>query len=266
MLKLAIQGAAGRMGRRLIALAGETDDLRVVAAIDAAASARLGQDAGTLCGIGAMGVPLSAQCGGEFDVMVDFSLPAGAMLAVDACLAAGRPLVSGTTGLNGDQMARLEEAARSIAVLHAPNMSLGVQLMMRAVRELAERLGTEYDIEIVETHHRQKADAPSGTALALLQAVREGREPSGATDPEVIHGRNGLVGARPAGQIGVHAVRMGDVVGRHEVSFGAAGETLTIRHDAHSRDTFARGALHAARWIAGKPAGRYAMGDVLGLR
>jgi len=264
-LVLVICGAAGRMGGRLIALAGASPQFRVAAALDAPGSARLGQDAGELAGIGRIGVPIAATCDAPFDVMVDFSTPAGTDRAVECCLAAGRPLVCGTTGLQPHHLHRIEEAAARIPVLHAANMSLGVQVLLGTVREMVRRLGPDFDVEIVETHHRGKIDAPSGTANALVDAVQQGREMNRAGAGEVIHGRSGPAGPRPAGQIGVHAVRSGEVAGRHDVLLGGPGESLLLRHEAHSRDIFARGALRAAGWIAGRPPGRYTMAHVLGL-
>jgi 4-hydroxy-tetrahydrodipicolinate reductase len=263
VITLAINGAAGRMGRRLVALARGDADLRVVAALDAPSRGRLGVDAGDVAGCGRLGVALSDSCDAPFDVMIDFSTPAGAMQALDSCLEHAKPLVCGTTGLTDDHTARWREASRRIALIHAPNMSVGVNIMLRVAHQLGVALATDYDVEIVETHHRFKVDAPSGTAKALLDAVSQARNQVSETPAAVVFGRSGITGSRPVGQIGVHSVRLGDTVGKHDVHFSTLGETLTLSHEAHSRDTFAIGALRAAKWIASRPAGAYSMQDVL---
>lgn len=273
IVRFAIAGAAGRMGRRIVALAAEHANLKCVAAIDATGSGILGKDAGELAGIGPIGVPLVDREAGAFDVLIDFSTPAGTERCVEACVAAGRPMVIGTTGQSEEQVQRIREAAKTIAVLKSANMSVGVNVMLRIARELGELLDERYDVEITEAHHRFKVDAPSGTALALLAAVRQGRDARPHPGPPlhkgrenggpVVHGREGNIGPRPTGEIGVHAQRIGDTVGEHTVAFGTLGETLSIHHSAHSRDTFALGALRAAQWLVGKPAGLYDMQDVL---
>lgn len=259
-VRFAIAGAAGRMGRRIVALAAENPELKCVAAIDAQGSEFLGKDAGELAGIGAIGVRLADRAVGEFDVLIDFSTPVGTDRCVEACVASGRPIVIGTTGQNDEQMGRIREASKKIAVLKSANMSVGVNVMLRVARELGELLDENYDVEITEAHHRFKVDAPSGTALALLAAVKAGRK---SKPSQVVHGREGNVGRRPTGEIGVHSQRIGDTVGEHTVAFGTLGETLSIHHSAHSRDTFALGALRAAKWLVGKPVGLYDMQDVL---
>jgi 4-hydroxy-tetrahydrodipicolinate reductase len=172
-----------------------------------------------------------------------------------------KPMVIGTTGHASDQLAAIEQASRDIPILKAPNMSVGVNLLLRVVGQVAKALGPPYDVEIVESHHRFKADAPSGTALALLDAIC--RATGRNRDKEAIFGRRGQTGQRPAGQIGVHALRLGDVVGQHDIHFCTLGETVTLRHVAHTRDTFVYGALRAAEWIAARPPGLYSMQDVL---
>ncbi len=261
-IALAINGAAGRMGRRIIALARDADDLTIAAAAEPPDSTWLGRDAGEVAGCGPIGVAIADRCSHAFDVMIYFSTPDGAMNALEICVAARKPLLSGTTGLSPEQFACLDRTTAEIAVLHAPNMSIGVNVLLRTIGALTTALGAEYDVEIVETHHRHKPDAPSGTALAMLEAVKAARSNENAP-PSVVHGRHGAVGARPAGEIGVHAVRLGDTVGRHVVSFGGLGETIRVEHEAQSRDTFARGALRAARWLAPRRPGRYTMQDVL---
>lgn len=183
------------------------------------------------------------------------------MSALRACVEQRAALVSGTTGLTDAHHAELSAAAKSVPVLWASNFSPGIQALTRALTQLVRDLGDDYDIEVVESHHRRKVDAPSGTALSLVEALQRARAEHEQPPGEVVHGRLGTAGPRPAGQIGLHALRLGDEVGRHEIHFGGPGETLTISHTAWSRDTFARGAIWAAKWIAGKPPGRYSFAD-----
>jgi 4-hydroxy-tetrahydrodipicolinate reductase len=255
VIRLAVLGAAGRMGQRLTARAVTDDRFQLVAAIDAPGSPRIGQPA--------MGsdVVSTDDCKAAFDVLVDFSLPAGTMRGLQWCLRQKRPLVSGTTGLSGEQTAALREAARSIPVLHATNMSVGANLLLRLAEQTAAALGTAYDVEIVETHHRHKRDAPSGTAKTLLETICRVREQSPAETAQF--GRSGIGPERPRGQIGVHSLRLGEIIGCHEAHFADAYESVTIRHEARDRDVFAVGALRAAAWIVSQPPGLYAMRDVL---
>ncbi|HON68974.1 MAG TPA: 4-hydroxy-tetrahydrodipicolinate reductase [Phycisphaerae bacterium] len=264
MVRIAIAGAAGRMGGRILSLAWADPQFEVAAALEKTGHPATGQDAGEKAGLGRIGLPIQDRTATEFDVLIDFTTPDGTMHWLDYCLVAKRGIVIGTTGHSPDQLATIEQAAGSIPVLKAANMSLGVNVLLKVVAEVAAALGDGYDIEIVEAHHRFKMDAPSGTALALRDSILKatGRD----ANRDVIYGRQGQTGQRPPRQIGMHALRIGDVVGEHEVQFGTLGETVTIKHSAHTRDTFASGALRAAAWLAGKPAGRYDMQDVLGLR
>lgn len=264
MTRVVIYGAAGRMGRRLIALTVENPALTLAGAIEQAGHTLLGLDAGELAGVGPIKLPLTASLpSGGADVVVDFTVPAATRHAIDACGAARTALVIGTTGLGSDDHARIDEAARTIPVLQAPNMSLGVNLLFALAAQVARQLGDDYDIEIVEAHHRYKKDAPSGTALGIARAICEatGRDINTA----LVHGRHGDELERQPGQIGMHALRLGDVVGEHTASFATLGERLELTHVATNRDIFARGALRAAAWLHGKPPGRYGMRNVLGL-
>lgn len=274
-IRLAVAGAAGRMGRRIIALAADQADLTLVAALESAGSPHLNQDAGQLAGARPNQVAVSADSTVDFDVLIDFTRADVTARWLDVCLRRQRPIVIGTTGHDDAARDLIRAAGRSIAVLHAPNMSVGVNVLLRAVRDLAAVLDASYDVEIVEAHHRFKADAPSGTAIALRDAVMAGRAgpadgnvltAARQTDPPnstVIYGRHGVSTARPPGEIALHSLRIGDTIGEHAVHFGSLGETVTVAHSAHSRDTFAAGALRAARWIAGKQPGVYSMQDVL---
>lgn len=264
MTTLAIHGAGGRMGRRLVALTIEDTDLQLGAAVDWAEHPDQGKDAGELAGAGASGVKLSDLLPTEgVDVVIDFSLPQAFERMLSHCVNHRLPVVVGTTGLTEQDHAAIDEAAGSIPVLQAPNMSLGVNLLFALAGQVAKTLGDDYDIEIVEAHHRFKKDAPSGTALGIAEAI------CGATgkdiNQDVVHGREGEA-ERKRGEIGMHALRMGDVIGEHTASFGTIGERLELKHVATDRDVFVRGALRAAKWLAGKPAGRYGMADVLGLK
>lgn len=262
MTRVAINGAAGRMGRRLVALAAE-EGLKVVAAVESRGHELLGKDAGELAGIGPIGIEVADHLQTPADVVIDFSAPAATRQILQACRQQGLPLVIGTTGLDAQLTAELDQAARQVAVLASANMSLGVNLLLDLVGRLAAKLADDYDIEIVEAHHRFKKDAPSGTALALAAAI--GAATGQSLQKDVVHGRQGANVPRQRGEIGIHALRGGDLVGRHTVSFLGLGEEISISHLATNRDVFARGALRAAKWLAPKPPGRYSMKDVLGL-
>ncbi len=273
MTDLIIHGAAGRMGQRLIALASADAAFVVVAAVEHGGHAALGRDAGEVAGVEPLGVvvgdeiPMSPRRGG---VVIDFSSPASTPTVAERCAAAGLALLVGTTGLDAAGLQALDAAAERVAVLRAANMSLGVNLLFAVAAEVAAKLGPDYDIEIVEAHHRHKKDAPSGTALGLLEAICEGvgvkpgdvrRDGRSGDDP-----RPGLAegGTKPV-QIGMHSLRLGGEVGRHTAFFSSPDEQLELTHRATSRDVFARGALRTAAWLANRPAGQYTMRDVLGL-
>ncbi len=264
MIQVAINGATGRMGRRLVALAGQDPQLRLVAALDHEGCGLLGQDAGRLAGEDEAGIPISATLDADTapDVVIDFSVQPAVLSIVKLCVERGVTLVVGTTGLTDADQQAIQEAAKSIAVLQAPNMSLGVNLLFALAGQVAKRLGDDYDIEVVEAHHRYKQDAPSGTAMGLIESICDATGKD--INKDVKHGRSGIDPRKP-GEIGAHALRLGDEVGRHTVSFATLGEEVQLSHRASTRDTFAKGALRVARWLHGKPAGRYTMKDVLGL-
>ena len=260
-MKLAIVGAAGRMGTTVLRLARAAGDIQIVGACDAPASPHVGRDAGELAQLGTIGVAISADVPSALlgaDVCIDFS---GAQAVSSVARAVAHEKVAwvcGTTGLDDEGQRALDQAARAAAVLWAPNMSPGVQVLTDLVREAVARLGLGYDIEIVETHHRKKLDAPSGTARRLEGAAREAR-----ASLRAVTGREGLVGARKPDEIALLAVRGGDVIGDHTVYLLGEGERLELTHRATSRDLFAHGAIRAARFLAGKPPGRYDLRDVL---
>lgn len=261
-LKLAVHGAAGRMGRQIIAVAAGAPDVEIAAALVRPGSPLAGLDAGTVAGTRALGVPLTSEASPRgADVVVDVSTPAGATEIARRAGEAGIPVVIATTGLSPEQLAAVREQAGRTAVLVAPNLSLGVNLLAEILPTIVRALGADYDVEIVEAHHHNKKDAPSGTALRLAEAVAAGRERPLAD--LAIYGREGIA-PRKSGEIGIHAVRAGGIAGEHHVLLVSEGEQIEIVHRAFSRETFARGALRAARFLAGKPAGWYTMKDALG--
>jgi 4-hydroxy-tetrahydrodipicolinate reductase len=267
-LNIAIAGVAGRMGGALVRAAGQSlHDLRVVGGTERAGSAALGADLGAMASTRTVGVTATADvatAAANADVWIDFTAPDASLAALDALANTKvRAAIVGTTGLTPEQEARIAAHAKRIAIVRSNNFSLGVNLLAALVREAAAKLQAGWDIEIVETHHRRKVDAPSGTALLLGEAAAEGRgEPLSELR---LPAREGITGARPDGAIGFAALRGGGVVGDHSVIFAAEREVITLSHEALDRAVFADGALAAAAWAAGKPAGLYSMADVLGL-
>jgi 4-hydroxy-tetrahydrodipicolinate reductase len=265
MKRIGIAGAAGKMGSALVRAVKNRPELKLAAAWERPGHAALGRDAGEVAGLEALGVKIAAapELAG-CDVAIDFTSPeASVALAV---LAAGGQcnLVIGTTGLNESQLKALQGAAARVGVVYAANFSLGVNLLAILAEKAAAALNADYDIEIIEAHHNQKKDAPSGTALTLYQAVCRGRglDPAKAEK----YRQHEATGPRSQAEVGLHAVRGGDIVGDHTILFAGPGERLEFKHQAHSRDVFAHGAAGAAAWLAGKPAGWYSMPDVLGLK
>jgi 4-hydroxy-tetrahydrodipicolinate reductase len=261
--RLAIHGAAGRMGRRLVALGSADKGLKVVAALENASHPDLGKDAGALAGIGNIGVPLAAKLVGDVDAVIDFSIPEATDEIVELCASRGIALVMATTGHSDVQKEHLRAAAKKIPLVWAPSMSMAVNVTMKLVADAARALkgnASGVDVEILERHHRFKEDSPSGTALKFGEIVAREMDITGVT-----HGREGRPGARPRNEIGYHAIRTGDNPGEHTIVFGMLGETLELTVRASNRDCYALGALAAAKFVAGKPVGLYTMNDVLGL-
>lgn len=267
MIRVAVAGAAGRMGGQIIRLIQEEPGAVLTAAAEHPASPAVGRDAGEAAGVGTLEVPIRAglaECLDAADVVVDFTSAAATMANVDLVCRAGKAIVIGSTGLSAEEKLEIGRRASEARVFLTPNMSVGVNVLLKVVADVARLLGEDYDVEVIETHHRFKRDAPSGTALALAEAVAEALHRDLAEDG--VCGREGLVGERGRREIGMHAVRAGDVVGDHTVVFGGLGERVEITHKATSRELFARGAVRAALWLPDRPNGLYDMRDVLGLR
>jgi len=264
-IRVVVSGATGRMGKMILAAVQADDAFALGGALEAPGHPALGQDAGQLAGLGSLGVAITDDLNAaEADALIEFTLPGPTLEHLEVAAGKGLNMVIGTTGIDAAARARIEAAARTLPVVLAPNMSMGVNLLFHLAAEAVRRIGPGYDLEVFEMHHGQKRDAPSGTAARLAEVAAEAR---GLTPEHFVHGREGDVGARPVDEIGVHAARLGDVVGEHTLFLAGAGERLELTHRCTSRANFARGALRAAAWLHGREAGRlYDMQDVLGLR
>jgi 4-hydroxy-tetrahydrodipicolinate reductase len=266
MADVVVAGAAGRMGSRLVALLQEEKELRLVGALEAPGHPALGRDAGEAAGVGRLTVPITADAEaalGKDRILIEFSIPEASLAHARVVARQGGRAVIGTTGFSASQREELKEIGRNVPILVSPNMSVAVNVAFRVLADMARMLGDDYDVEIVETHHRFKKDAPSGTALRMAEVVAEalGRDLA----KSAVYNRHDKPVERTRTEIGIAALRSGDVVGEHTVSFGSLGERLELTHRAHSRDNFARGALRGARFIATAKPGLYSMQDVLGL-
>lgn len=267
MLKIIVAGAAGRMGKRIIAMVAENTSTELAAAFERPGHDTIGQDAGLVAGIGQLGVIVAGSLSeviDKGDVLIDFTTPDATLANLKLASEKGLPIVIGTTGITGDSLKEAKDLARKTRCVMSPNMSVGVNVMFKIAKQIARILGSEYDVEILEAHHRFKKDAPSGTAMRLARIVAEAR---GSDLEEVgVYHRKGFIGQRTSEEIGIQSVRAGDIVGDHTVLFGGIGERLELIHRAHSRDNFARGAVRAALWVVNQPPGLYDMQDVLGLK
>lgn len=266
MTNIAIVGAAGRMGKTLIEACNESDALNFTVATEYPESSLIGADAGELAGIGKAGVPIVSsldQAEQDFDVLVDFTRPEPTMQHLAWCTQHQKKMVIGTTGFSDVEKQQIEEASKTISIMHAPNMSVGVNLTLKLLDMAARVLGDDVDIEIIEAHHRHKVDAPSGTALIMGEVIADalGRDLKECA----VYGREGHTGERDRKTIGFETIRAGDIVGDHTVMFGGLGERVEITHKASSRMTFAKGAMRAAEWITKQNVGLYGMRDVLDL-
>ena len=267
MIKAVVAGAAGRMGRRLVALLHENPEFTITGAFERPGHPQLGQDAGAIAGVGALGVPISDAVGAavkDAQVLLDFTAPAATMQNLEAASRAGVAMVIGTTGFGQADIARMPAYCRTMPCVRSPSMSIGVNVVFGALAQMARSLGDGYDVEIIEAHHHFKKDAPSGTAERMAEVIAQalGRD----LKQVGVYGRHGMIGERGPKEIGVHAVRAGDIVGEHTVLFGGIGERIEVTVRSQSRDSYAQGALRAAAWVVGKAPGLYDMRDVLGLK
>jgi 4-hydroxy-tetrahydrodipicolinate reductase len=267
MIKVIVAGAAGRMGSRLVALIKEATALTLAGALEGKGHPALSEDAGEAAGVGKIGVPITDNLAlllERGEVVIDFSAPEATLSHFHAVAERGRAIVVGTTGFTGAQWDELRSLAKQVPCVCSPNMSVGVNLIYKVISEMARTLGEDYDIEVIEAHHRLKKDAPSGTALKIAQVLAEAVNRD--LDRVGVYARKGLIGERKKQEIGIQTIRAGDIVGDHTVLFGGMGERIEVTHRASSRDTFARGALRAAQWVVEQPPGLYDMMDVLNLK
>jgi len=267
MTRIAITGAAGRMGRSLVEACHQADGMELSVALEHPDSSLLDCDAGDLAGIGKFGITVGSDLAAvtaDFDVLIDFTRPGSTLANLEICRKAGRRLVIGTTGFSDEQQLQIAAAANDIAIVFAPNMSVGVNLCFKLLDMAARVLGDEVDIEVIEAHHRHKVDAPSGTALRMGEVVADalGRDLKDCA----VYGREGHTGERETKTIGFETIRAGDIVGDHTVLFAGQGERVEITHKASSRRTFANGAIRAAAWLSSSNSGLFDMQDVLGLK
>jgi len=267
MLNIVVSGAAGRMGSRIIALSRDIKDIRLSGALESRNHKDLGKDIGEVIGIGTKGVILTdtiSTVAGKADVLIDFSSTSATIECLKSLSEKPMPVVIGTTGFSKDETGHINLYAQKVPCVLAPNMSVGVNLLLKVLADIAKVTGDDYDVEIVEAHHRLKKDAPSGTAMKMAQVLASALNRN--LDETAVYARRGLIGERTQKEIGIQTVRAGDIVGEHTVIFGTLGERIEITHKASSRDTFARGALKASLWVHKQTPGLYDMQDVLGLK
>ena len=267
MAKAIVAGAAGRMGGRIIHMIQQSRDVTLTAAFEHPDHPGINQDAGQVAGLGETGINIAGSLKEVIDqgeVLIDFTTPEATLENIRAAVEQGLSMVIGTTGISGDSLSELKDLAGKIRCVMAPNMSVGVNVMFRIAGEMARILGNDFDMEILEAHHRFKKDAPSGTAMGLARVLAEsvGRD----LNEVAVYERKGMIGERTDKEIGIQTWRAGDITGDHTVMFGGIGERLELTHRAHNRDNFARGAVRAAAWVVKQPVGLYDMQDVLGLR
>jgi len=267
MIKTVVSGAAGRVGQAVIRTLSRTEGIVLTGALEGEKNVSLGEDAGQLAGVGMSGVPLTAGIETLLegaDVLIDFTAPRASLHHMEACARTGTAAVVGTTGFSPEENEAFILFARQTRTVFAPNMSVGVNLLFRLAEMAARSLGDSYDVEIVETHHRMKKDAPSGTAIRLAEILASTLDRD--LDADAVYSRHGMIGERTDKEIGIQTVRAGDIVGEHTLLLAGPGERLELTHRAHSRDNFAQGAVRAALWVADQPPGLYDMADVLGLK
>lgn len=267
MTNIIVTGATGRMGSRITALSKEYPELKIIGATERRGHEAIGKDIGQIVGIGETGIRLTDSLKDivdSCDVIIDFTHTGSSLEHLRLSSSRGKAMVIGTTGFSRYELKEIESLTKNIPAVLAPNMSVGVNLILKVLKDISHVLGDDYDIEIIEAHHRLKKDAPSGTAMKMAQVIADAVNRN--LDEVGVYARRGLIGERTKKEIGIQTVRAGDIVGEHTVLFGGLGERIEITHKASSRDTFARGALRAAIWVHNKSAGLYDMQDVLGLK
>ena len=264
MISVIIDGACGRMGNMITRGVVTQSDMQLVGAIEYSGHPQLGQDAGEIAGVGTLGVSITdnlSEVLDEADVVIEFTAPSASIEHLRNVGDAGKTMVLATTGFTEAELAEVHELAEKIPCVMAPNMSVGVNVMLQAVQLVAKALGDDYDVEVIEAHHNQKTDSPSGTALRIAEVLAESLDRNLADVGA--YGRHGMVGARPEKEIGIHAIRGGDISGDHTVLYAGAGERIEITHRAHTREAFAKGAIRAARWVVDAPKGLHDIAEVL---
>ncbi|MBN1614333.1 MAG: 4-hydroxy-tetrahydrodipicolinate reductase [Deltaproteobacteria bacterium] len=267
MIRVVVTGAGGRMGGRIVSIASQTEDMEVVGAVEQQGHPLVGRDVGETLGLGRIGVHVEENfeaCLERGDVVIDFTSHEASMRYLELAAEKPCPIVIGSTGFTASELEKAEHLAKKTRCVLSPNMSVGVNVMYKVLRDVAKILGADYDVEILEAHHHMKKDAPSGTALKMAQVISDALERD--LEKVGVYARKGIIGERTKTEIGIQSIRAGDIVGEHTVMFGGVGERLEFIHRAHSRDNFARGAIRAAKWIMDKGNGLYDMQDVLGLR
>jgi 4-hydroxy-tetrahydrodipicolinate reductase len=266
MVRTIITGAAGRMGMRLVALTYDTPGMKLSGAVEAKGHPALGKDAGELAQIGPASIPITDElstCLSKGDVVIDFTSPSSCLNNLQQVVKSSKAMVIGTTGFSDQELSEVRKLACKIPCVFSPNMSVGINVLLNTIGKIARSLGDQYNIEVIEAHHNKKKDAPSGTALKLAEALADGMD--WELKEVGVYSRHGITGERKTREIGMQTIRAGDIVGDHTILLGGPGERIEITHRAHTRDTFAQGALRAAEWVAQKPPGLYSMADVLGL-
>jgi len=267
MIKAVVAGAAGRMGGRIIHMIQQSEEITLTGSFERPDHPAIGQDVGEIVGLGKIGIDLATDISDAMkdgDVLIDFTTPESTLHNIRFIAETGQAMVIGTTGITGEDEKDLQLLAQKIRCVRAPNMSVGVNVLFKVVEDLSIILGKDWDMEIVEAHHRLKKDAPSGTAMHIAKILADSTERNLETN--AVYGRKGFIGVRTAEEIGIQSIRAGDIVGEHTVMFAGTGERIEITHRAHSRDNFAKGALRAALWVVTQSNGLYDMQDVLGLR
>ncbi len=264
MIRVIVDGACGRMGKMIVQGVVQQEDMQIVGAIEYAGNPQIGEDVGEVAGVGPLGVSVGGNLSsilGEADVVIEFTTPGATIENLRSVVEADKAMVIATTGFADEELVQVHELAAQISCVMAPNMSVGINVMLQAIQVVAKALGDDYDVEVIEAHHNQKVDSPSGTALRIAEVLADALD---RKLPEVgVYGRHGIVGKRPRKEIAIHAIRGGDIAGDHTVLFAGAGERIEITHRAHSREAFARGAIRAARWVVNAPKGLHDISEVL---